>query len=263
MKKQKIKISYLFVGICIGVFATWSILWWQGDNSLNKFDFFKKTKVYFSNFFNKKSSEKIIINQPAPVINKSNKINKLTDQNLKNDSAYFDSTSINLYDPNALDEFLAIYNGKLPDSLLLDSIIKSQNNIDVNTYSTTNNISVKKDKLINAKSYNVNGIDNYFNISSAKIDSLLTDNQTETNDLSNNLRVEFWKSPINYKGYKIGMNKLVVFGLDKVEMISFKIFNKTLYMKYITEYYQIDNTSDFKSLNPINNKQIISQFENK
>ncbi|NTW34489.1 MAG: hypothetical protein HGB12_18020, partial [Bacteroidetes bacterium] len=160
MKKPKNKISYLLVGIFIGVFATWSIFWWQGDKSISKFGFFEKAKLYFNNFFSKENTDEAIVNENTVKNKKS--IKKITDQNLKNDSAYFDSTSIDLYDPNALDEFLAIYNGKLPDSLLLDSIVKSQKNIDINTYSTTNNVPVKKDKLIYVKSYTVNGIGKFF-----------------------------------------------------------------------------------------------------
>ncbi|NTW31893.1 MAG: hypothetical protein HGB12_04595, partial [Bacteroidetes bacterium] len=144
------------------------------------------------------------------------------------------------------------------------SIVKSQKNIDINTYSTTNNVPVKKDKLIYVKSYTVNGIGKFFTGTAGKLDSLLTDNKTGTNNnLVNSLRVEFWKSPINYKGYKSGANKLVIFGLDNIEVVSFKILNKNLYMKYMAEYYQIENSTDFKSLNPINNQQLISQLGNK
>ncbi|MFA4853177.1 MAG: hypothetical protein WC599_11715, partial [Bacteroidales bacterium] len=137
-------------------------------------------------------------------------------------------------------------------------------NIDINTYSASNNIPIKKDQLIYAKSFTIPGIDQFNNDDPDKIDSLLTDNKANTlNKFKNMFSVEFWKSPINYKGYKTGKNKLVLFGIDQFNMISFKMLNKTLYMKYISDYYQVDKTSEFKSLVSVNNQNIINQLNSK
>ena len=265
MKKPKNKFSYLLVGIFIGFLVAWSIIWWQGYNPIGEWNFFKKIGTYFSNLFDRRNHHDItIINENA---NKQKNANEGIDKvstTLKNDSAYYDTTNLNLYDPNALDEFLARYNGKLPDSLVLDSILKSQDNSDINTYSASDNIHVKKDRLIYAKSYIVPGIDQYNNDKPGKLDSLLTDNKTSPHmNRANSLQVEFWKSPINYKGYKTGKNKLVLFGIDRFDMISFRMQNKTLYMKYISDFYQVDNTQEFKSLIPVTNQSILNQLAGK
>ena len=79
----------------------------------------------------------------------------------------------------------------------------------------------------------------------------------------NILHVDFWNSPINYKGYKTGKNKIVIFGVDQYDMISFKILNNMLYMRYISDFYQIERSGDYKSLTPVNNPQLLSQLNNK
>jgi hypothetical protein len=265
MKKQKNKFAYLLVGIFIGILIAFSIAWWQG-NDIGEWSFVKKVKSYFSNIFSKHDDQEITtINDNIDKTHKIKAGNKLTDPGLKNDSAFYDTTNIDFYDPAALDEFLARYNGQLPDSLVLDSIIKSQNNIDINLYNTSGNQPVKSDKIIFAKSYNIPGID-FFNEenNSTGIDSLLTDNKSKSqNKNKNTLRVEFWKSPINYKGYKISVNKLIIFGIDQFDMISFKMMNNVLFMKYMSDYYQIDKTIDFKPLVLLNNSQLISQLNTK
>lgn len=264
MKKPKNRFAYMFVGIFIGILIAFSIVWWQGNN-IGEWGVFKKVKSFFSNIVGKNDDHDVsVINENLSKQNTANKTQKITDQKLKNDSAFYDTTNVNLYDPAALDEFLAQYNGHLPDSLLLDSIIKSQNNIDINSYNTASDIKVKQDKLIYAKSFNVPGIEMFTADNPDKLDSLLTDNKTTLpNKTKNSLRVEFWKSPINYKGYKTGVNKVVIFGIDQYDMVTFKWMNKTLYMKYIADYYQIDKTIEFKSLMPISNPQLLSQLSSK
>ena len=132
MNKQKNKFAYMLVGIFIGVLIAFSIVWWKGNN-ISDWKLISKVKTYCSNIFDRHNEKTVaVINEKS--INKNNKIKQNISNNmLRNDSAYFDSTNVNLYDPNALDEFLANYNGHLPDSLLMDSILKSQKNVDINS----------------------------------------------------------------------------------------------------------------------------------
>ncbi len=252
----------MLVGVFIGILIAFSIVWWQGNN-IGDWGFIRKAKNYISNIFSKHNENNVtVINDNETNKNNTAANNKLTDAGLKNDSAYYDTTSRNTIDPAALDEFLAQYNGHLPDSLVRDSILKSQNNIDINSYKSTGSLAVRSDKIIFAKSYNVPGIDMFLNTGADNLDTLLTDNKTRPQNKSI-LRVEFWKSPINYKGYKISNNKLVVFGIDQFDMVSYKMVNKVLYLKYMSDYYQIDRTINFKPLVPVNSPQLISQLNSK
>jgi len=264
MKKSRNRFAYMLVGVFIGILIAFSIAWWQG-NDIGKWNFIKKAKTYISNIFSKHEENDVtLMNENAVKKNNIVTYKKLTDAGLKNDSAYYDSTNVNTIDPAALDEFLAQYNGHLPDSLVRDSILKSQNNIDIINYKTQGILPVKSDKIIYAKSYNVPGVDVFLNDNGDNLDSLLTDNKPRPPSKNKNtLRVEFWKNPLNYKGYKISVGKLVVFGIDQFDMVSFKMVNKTLYLKYMSEYYEIDRTIDFKPLMQINSPQLISQLNSK
>lgn len=262
MNKQKNKFAYMLVGIFIGVLIAFSIVWWKGNN-ISDWKLFSKVKSYCSNIFDRHNEKTVaVINEKSTNKNNNKVKQNISNNRLRNDSAYFDSTNVNLYDPNALDEFLANYNGHLPDSLLMDSILKSQKNVDINSYSAIKESDVKQDKLIFAKSFKIPGIDAFSGDEPNKLDSLLTDNVSVSKN-KNILRVEFWKSPINYKGYKTGKNKIVIFGVDQYDMISFKILNNMLYMRYISDFYQIEKSGDYKSLTPVNNPQLLSQLNNK
>lgn len=264
MKKPKNKFGYLLVGIFIGVLIAFSIVWWQG-NDFGRWGILNKVKLYISNLFNNDDERNIsgITDNPENG-NKSNAARKITDPGLRNDSAFYDTTNVNLYDPSALDEFLAKYSGQLPDSLLLDSIIKSQNNVDINSYNTASGIEVKKDKLIYAKTFKVPGITIFDGDNPDKLDTLLTDYKGSLQDKTKNIiKVEFWKSPINYKGFKTGVNKIILFGIDQFDMVSFKSMNNTLYMKYMSDFYQLYKTNGFEKLVPVSNQQVLSQLNSK
>lgn len=259
MKKNRGRFSYLFVGVLIGLLIAWSFIWWQGSSD-GSWNFLREAKHYISNLFSSKDKEDVTIITENDTKKNHTTADPLRTTELKNDSAYYDSTNFDFSNPDALDEFLAMYNGQLPDSLLFDSILKSQKNFNVNAYeNSSGDIHIKKDKLIYAKSFNVPGIIYYISDNTERLDSLLSaNNSSDVNDEI--LHVEFWKSPINYKGYKTGKNKLVLFGIDQYGMASFKMMNNTLYMKYLSEYYQIDRTLDFKSLIPISNSSLVSQL---
>lgn len=261
MKKPRNRFSYMFAGIFIGFLIAWSIVWWQGS-SVGNWHFFRNVKHYISNLFSSKDKEDVTIITEPNTKNNNSKVDPLLTTELKNDSAYYDSTNFDFSNPDALDEFLAMYNGQLPDSSLFDSILKSQKNIDINNYdNTAENVHVKKDKLIYAKSFTISGIEIFDTDNTDMLDSLLSENSSAVKNNTNDiLHVEFWKSPINYKGYKTGKNKLVLFGIEQFSMISFKILNKTLYMKYLSDYYQIDRTLEFKSLIPLSNNNLVSQL---
>ena len=261
MKKNKNRFAFLLVGILIGFLVAWSVIWWQGNSGVSR-NLFKNVKNYFSNLFSNNDKEDYTLISDNNTDNNKYKPDPLLNPKPKTDSVYFDSTGIDLSNPDALDEFLAMYNGELPDSSLFDSILKNQKNVDINNYNdkSSGDIKVKKDKLIYAKYFTIPGLEEFF--SNDKIDSLLIDENVHEKS-SNKLLVEFWKSPINYKGYKTNKNKLVLFGIDQLNMISFKMQNKILYMKYTSDYYQIDRSVEFKSLIPLNNPNIISQLSNR
>lgn len=64
---------------------------------------------------------------------------------------------------------------------------------------------------------------------------------------SNDFMVEFWVSPINYKGYKLKSNKLILFGIEEPEAVKLFTFESKLMMKYGLDYYKLHPSDEFIS----------------
>jgi hypothetical protein len=63
--------------------------------------------------------------------------------------------------------------------------------------------------------------------------------------------VEFWISPVNYKGYKLYNDKLILFGIEEPDAVHLYSFNNSLLMKYGKEFYRLTPVSDFVSFNVV------------
>ena len=74
------------------------------------------------------------------------------------------------------------------------------------------------------------------------------------------IKTEFWRSPLNYKGYKFDENKLVVFGLYEVSNVFIIGYNNELFIKYNKDYYLIEYTDDFKSFYPMKNETLLKEL---
>jgi len=72
-----------------------------------------------------------------------------------------------------------------------------------------------------------------------------------------NIRVEFWKSPINYKGYKYNGIKLMLYGMVSNPKMKFKILNDELYMLTGDQVFHIVKEDRFNSFWPETDKNLI------
>ncbi|CAN5459283.1 hypothetical protein BH11BAC1_BH11BAC1_08590 [soil metagenome] len=69
-------------------------------------------------------------------------------------------------------------------------------------------------------------------------------------------QVEFWVSPINYKGYKMSKNKLILFGIDEPDDVKLYRVNNGLFMSYLKEYYRLTDSFDFVSYQKLRDSEI-------
>lgn len=75
------------------------------------------------------------------------------------------------------------------------------------------------------------------------------------------LTVEFWKSPLNYRGYKFSRNKLVIFGLEVNELEGvFKSGNST-YLKSAIGFFRIEPSSDFRQLERVTDESLTGRMQ--
>ena len=67
----------------------------------------------------------------------------------------------------------------------------------------------------------------------------------EEEKAATNYMVEFWVSPINYRGYKMSKNKLIIYGIEEPDAVKLYRLNDALFMKYHNEYYRLSNTFEY------------------
>ena len=126
-----------------------------------------------------------------------------------------------------------------------DSLLK--NSPSFNISSTGNeNIVVRKDKLLSTKVLQIESTEkpNETTESDSILEKISGIKNTEHS--STFRRLEFWLSPVNYKGYKLTQNKLVLFGINPD--LEIKLYNRNgkIFMKYDFSVYELNYTDDFK-----------------
>jgi len=146
------------------------------------------------------------------------------------------------------------------DSAIIHIISDSINNdsLSLKTLSD-NNFSIQKDEMIYSKSVKIIEKDHHKDIIN-KADTIFINDNIGEYSLTSDYQVEFWRSPVNFKGYKTGKNKIVLFGVNDIKRLSLKRKNEVLYLQCDNMYYIIENTDNFKPLSVLSNKNIINQL---
>ncbi len=114
------------------------------------------------------------------------------------------------------------------------------------------------------KKYQIEGFKSTAQADKNNLDSLLTDDKTsKKKKIDSYITVEFWKSPINYKGYRFDNYKLTIFGLNDYDVTRFKSYNGGLYFKCKNDYYEIVPTEKFRALSMVTNPELIKKLNGK
>jgi hypothetical protein len=156
------------------------------------------------------------------------------------------------------------------NSIARDSIAdfeSSENNYE-NTDSTDSNktignindenIVVLKDQLLKSQKEKIIKIVGQENKLSTK-DSLLKKNAGIKENLgTKELIIEYWQSPLNYKGYKLAKNKLIVFGINENEPLKIFDYGNSLFLRFQGQYVKLENRQEFKSFEKYTDQEIIS-----
>ena len=82
-----------------------------------------------------------------------------------------------------------------------------------------------------------------------------------TKKSSSTIRVEFWQSPINYKGYKMTKNKVVLFGINAGDVIKLFLLEDNIFIKHNQNYYKLYFTDDFKQFEKVTDLSIIAKLK--
>jgi DNA-directed RNA polymerase specialized sigma24 family protein len=73
-------------------------------------------------------------------------------------------------------------------------------------------------------------------------------------------QVELWKSPINYKGYKMQKSKIVIFGIDRPELVKFIDYDDDIYLQSGTSFYMLVPSIDFRPFVKVKDKSVIAEL---
>ncbi len=124
-----------------------------------------------------------------------------------------------------------------------------------------NSIVVRKDELLETRQVELL---NMTMLASTSKDSLLqkvSGIRDDGNSGKQAITVEFWHSPINYKGYKMAKNKVVLFGMDRPEEISLYKLDEGIYIKLQKGVYKLDYTNVFRQLERINDEALLARLK--
>ena len=83
----------------------------------------------------------------------------------------------------------------------------------------------------------------------------------ENSKPNKNFQIEFWKSPINYKGYKMARNKIILFGIEEPDGVKLYKLDENIYLEYEQNIYKLESTYDFQSFLKIKDVVILSQLK--
>jgi hypothetical protein len=75
------------------------------------------------------------------------------------------------------------------------------------------------------------------------------------------LTVEFWKSPLNYRGYKYSRSRLILFGFEMDDVQSIFKSGNTTYLKSAIGVFRLDFTSDFRQLERVTDESLIARMQ--
>ncbi|MHC1708095.1 MAG: hypothetical protein AB9842_11340 [Bacteroidales bacterium] len=262
MASKREKIGLILLGIFLGLVVSASFLWWQKHLLKKDWFSFKGIRSAYEKLFD---SESDVLAQKKNQSDAGRKNYNLKEPYLYTDTldARLDSLLLNdssdlsyLFENSAFEYYIESGNQQdtsyhQPKTYQAYSNPRDTSDSDSLSSAAKKHQSefiVKRDQFLNTRTYTVAGYPDSLQRQNNRLDSLLT-NDVRTKRLSpNTLRVEFWKSPVNYTGYKLSANRLILFGSFIPDEISLEYHNPKLYLKYRNNYYVLETSSDFQNL---------------
>jgi hypothetical protein len=106
---------------------------------------------------------------------------------------------------------------------------------------------VLKEELVSVKNIYVKVLTPKEKVSS--VDSMIASLAGVTNpDEKEFFMIEFWKTPLNSKGYKMTRNRLLIYGYNENADVSIIKLNDNYYLRNNSLVYRLNYSSEFKSL---------------
>ena len=91
----------------------------------------------------------------------------------------------------------------------------------------------------------------------------VTDSPTVSDSLSRNedpFFLEFWKTPLNTKGYKFTRNRILLYGFVDFSSILLFELNRTFYIRSNDQVYKIEPSAGFSPLEKVNDSELLARL---
>ncbi len=136
----------------------------------------------------------------------------------------------------------------------------SLNAVDNGGFTGEENINVLKEELIGIKNVVVKDFDNsrqYKSSSDSLLSAMSGINEARKNDF---FMIEFWKTPLNSKGYKMTRNRLLVYGLQETPDIALIKIDDNYYLKSNSAIYKLSYSAEFKPMERTTEVAVLDKF---
>ncbi len=85
--------------------------------------------------------------------------------------------------------------------------------------------------------------------------------KTRLDDTSSDLYfVEFWKTPLNSKGYRFTKNKIMLYGFDDFSNLTLYEIDHSFYIKSSDQVYKLLYSSEFKQLDRVLDSELLAKI---
>jgi hypothetical protein len=124
------------------------------------------------------------------------------------------------------------------------------------------NIVVKKDEMIASKMLEIQTLPGIKDAASANSDSLLnkiSGIKKETPGAT--YKVEYWMSPLNYRGYKLLKNKIILYGINPAENLKIYKIDGVVYCKNSSLVYKLDYSPEFRYFEIVSDESVIAKIK--
>lgn len=129
-------------------------------------------------------------------------------------------------------------------------------------FNNLKDVIIRKDALLNVKTIELINLDVSLNRNRTKDSLLERVSRVENDDESTQFfNVEFWQSPLHYKGYKLGKYKIILYGLPGIDNILIYKLNNMIYIKNAAGLYKLNYGGDFKPYELILDEEIIKKIK--
>jgi hypothetical protein len=93
------------------------------------------------------------------------------------------------------------------------------------------------------------------------IDSIRSKEAGIKEEPGKSVNVEFWQSPLNYKGYTLSRSRLVLFGFTTDESLTLYRLEQSMFMKTSGGVFRLENTADFRQLERVTDEALLAKLQ--